>query len=236
MYKTLPVIFAAGAVAQSTITTSWLAFGFENTPVASVVGADSNAVTYFIECSNADIVEGNCGLAGGMTITQGASVFEVHYTENDVATDYTADFTMDASCAIQGTTAAVCVETDGGAQANFPGVTTETITGTDMSFGTLLITAGFDKLSATAGGSASGTHASATGPSSASETGSSAQSGSRTSAAASATGSAASSTATASMSGSASGSAASASSTGGAARFAVPVAGVAGVLAAALAL
>ncbi|KAL0258320.1 hypothetical protein SLS55_007495 [Diplodia seriata] len=267
MYKTLPIIFAAGAVAQSTITTSWFASGFDNTPVASVIAADSNAVTYSIGCSYSDIREGECGIPASFIVTQGPSIFEYHYTDDSVASDYTADFTMDASCAIEGTTQAVCVESAAGSEANFPGASTETLTGTDVEWGPLIITAGAEKLSATAG-------ASATGSSSASETGasessSSAQSGSRTSAGASATGSSASSTgkypfrfsnvaahvsrasavlhrhtwhyadippATASHSGSATGSAAQSSSTGGAAQFAAPVAGVAGVLIAALAL
>lgn len=240
MYKALPIVFAAGAVAQSTITTQFLNLGFDNVPLASVIGADSDAVTYSIGCAQTDIDNGDCGLYTGFTVTAGPSIFEFQYTDDTAASGYTADFSDSVSCAIEGTTQAVCVESAGGSEANFPGVSTATVTGTDLSWGSLLITAGFDKLSATAGASASGSQASATGSSSsASETGgssSSAQSGSRTSAGASATGSA-SSTATASKSGSASGSAASATSTGGAAaQFAVPIAGVAGVLAAALAL
>ncbi|KAK7727730.1 hypothetical protein SLS57_002773 [Botryosphaeria dothidea] len=268
MYKALPIVFAAGAVAQSTITTQFLNLGFDNVPLASVIGADSDAVTYSIGCAQTDIDNGDCGLYTGFTVTAGPSIFEFQYTDDTAASGYTADFSDSVSCAIEGTTQAVCVESAGGSEANFPGVSTATditntdmnpkVTGTDLSWGSLLITAGFDKLSATAGASASGSQASATGSSSsASETGgssSSAQSGSRTSAGASATGSASSTAligssrrnkwdqtnvtaATASKSGSASGSAASATSTGGAAaQFAVPIAGVAGVLAAALAL
>ncbi|KAF4310159.1 putative gpi anchored [Botryosphaeria dothidea] len=242
MYQALPIVFAAGAVAQSTITTQFLNLGFDNVPLASVIGADSNAVTYSIGCAQTDIDNGDCGLYTGFTVTAGPSIFEFQYTDDTAASGYTADFSDSVSCAVEGTTQAVCVESAGGSEANFPGVSTATVTGTDLSWGSLLITAGFDKLSATAGAgaSASGSQASATGSSSsASETGgssSNAQSGSRTSAGASTTGSA-SSTATASKSGSASGSAASATSTGGAAaQFAVPIAGVVGVLAAALAL
>lgn len=229
MHKTLPIMFAAGAVAQSTMTTSWLAGGFDNTPVASVIAADSKAVTYSIACNDSDIQEGECGIPAGFTVTAGPSIFEYHYTDYTVATDYTVDFTMDASCAIEGTTKAVCVESADGSDANFPGLSTETLTGTDVEWGPLVITAGAEKLSATAG-------ATATGSSSASETSASAQSGSRTSAGVSATGSSTAASTSASQSSSASGSAAQASSTGGAAHFAVPVAGVAGALVAALAL
>ncbi|GME26083.1 gpi anchored [Neofusicoccum parvum] len=252
MYRTLPLLFAAGTMAQSTITTTWFAGGFENNPVASVIGADSTAVTYSVGCSKEDIDNDECGMAGGFTVTAGPSIFEFEYTDALTASDYTADFSMSESCDLSGTTMAVCVESAGGSEANFPGVSTETLTGTDVSWGTLYITAGFDNLAAATGASASGSQASATG-SSASATGSAAQSGSRTSSGATQTGTAASSTGkspiahriawespksttSASHSGSASGSAASASATGGAARFAVPVAGVAGVLAAALAL
>ncbi|OJD35186.1 gpi anchored [Diplodia corticola] len=265
MYKTLPIMFAAGAVAQSTITTSWLAAGFDNTPVASVIAADGDVVTYSIGCSYSDITEGECGIPAAFTVTAGPSILEYHYTDDSVASDYTADFTMAVSCAIDGTTQAVCVESAGGTEANFPGETTETLTGTDVAWGPLIITAGVEKLSASAGASATGSASASTATGAASESGSSAQSGSRTSAGASATGSASStgnaspflssgaylvlhrhtwrfadtsaaaSTAS-SHSGSATGSAAHASSTGGAARFAVPVAGVAGVLVAAMAL
>lgn len=187
MYKTLPLIFAAGAVAQSTITTSWFGLGFENIPVASVISADSSGiVTYRIACSYDDISEGECGIPGdGLTVTMGPSIYSMDYT--DMGVD--ADFTVNQSCDIHGTSEAVCVQSLAGADANDPGVETETLTGTDVAWSPLYITAGFDNLSAaSAGASASTTQASATGSSSsASATGSVAQSGSRTSSGASST-------------------------------------------------
>jgi len=42
---------------------------------------------------------------------------------------------------------AVCVESFGGSAANFPGVSTETVTGTDVAFYPATITAGLEKLS-----------------------------------------------------------------------------------------
>jgi hypothetical protein len=66
----------------------------------------------------------------------------------------------------------VCTESYGGASANFPGVVTTTLSGTELQFWPVTITAGLDKLSATATGS--GVKASTTGTvkSSASGTGS----------------------------------------------------------------
>ena len=44
-------------------------------------------------------------------------------------------------CSLAGTTSAVCVESHGGSEANFPGVSTETYTGTDQPYIPITITA-----------------------------------------------------------------------------------------------
>lgn len=45
-------------------------------------------------------------------------------------------------CALAGTTSAVCIESFGGTDANFPGSSTETYTGTGLAFMSVVITAG----------------------------------------------------------------------------------------------
>lgn len=45
-------------------------------------------------------------------------------------------------CSLDGTKSAVCVESFGGTEANFPGITTETYTGTDLPYMPVVITAG----------------------------------------------------------------------------------------------
>lgn len=44
-------------------------------------------------------------------------------------------------CSLAGTTSAVCIESHGGSQANFPGISTETYTGTDQPYIPITITA-----------------------------------------------------------------------------------------------
>lgn len=52
-----------------------------------------------------------------------------------------------------GTSSAVCVESIGGPDANFPGVETATLNGTDIIFFPATVTAGLEKLTAAASGS-----------------------------------------------------------------------------------
>ena len=55
-----------------------------------------------------------------------------------------------------GVTSAVCATSAGGAQANFPGQETATISGTDVAFFPVTVTAGADQLAAETGTSGSG--------------------------------------------------------------------------------
>lgn len=47
-----------------------------------------------------------------------------------------------ADCSLYSTASAVCVESFGGTDANFPGISTETYTGTDLPYMPIVITAG----------------------------------------------------------------------------------------------
>lgn len=44
-------------------------------------------------------------------------------------------------CSLAGTTSAVCIESHGGSEANFPGISTETYTGTDQPYIPITVTA-----------------------------------------------------------------------------------------------
>lgn len=59
-------------------------------------------------------------------------------------------------CSLAGTTSAVCVESYGGDQANFPGITTETYSGTQQPYMPVTITAGAAAAKATTGGGSRG--------------------------------------------------------------------------------
>ncbi|KAB2575240.1 hypothetical protein DBV05_g6170 [Lasiodiplodia theobromae] len=210
---------AAGAMAESssTLTTSWMNLGFDNTPVASVIAADATAATYLIACSPStttttasttdddddddDLDSSDCGIPGNaMTLIAGPSTMRYQYSASPGAT--AADVTMDEYCDITASTErAVCTAVIGGKDADFPGTQTATFAGTDISWSPLYVTAGQEKLAAAAAAATSEGSSSATGSSSGT------------------------------------GSAATASSTGGAVgRVAVPIVGAMGVFAAALVL
>ncbi|KAF2140773.1 uncharacterized protein K452DRAFT_205572, partial [Aplosporella prunicola CBS 121167] len=152
--------------------TSWFNMGFDNDPVASVIGVSGNAVTYAIACAP-DTDADDCGLYPSMTITAGPATLAYSYTVQtdsaSVATDledeydtYGNEFLID--CKLDGTTRASCHASVGGKNAKAPTDTTTTLASEDMSFGPLTITAGLERLAArTASASASG--ASSTGAS-----------------------------------------------------------------------
>lgn len=118
--------------------------------------------------------------------------------------DPDTDFTATQDCDLASSTA-VCRETAGGSEANFPGSSTTTYEGTEIGSVTITVTAGADKLAQS--GSASSAPASQT----------SAQSVSRSASTASMTPAPGSSNAAASASTSRTGSAAASASTAGAA-------------------
>lgn len=92
-------------------------------------------------------------------VTQAANFAGADITMQDV-------FTYSYKCDITSSTAAVCTESAAGSEANFPGVETATLTGTDMAYLPVTITAGLEKLSGTnnGGGGADTTTTSAGSP------------------------------------------------------------------------
>lgn len=111
--------------------------GDSNSVAASVVTAASGATTLELHC-----VESPCGLFPAHTLVYGPSTFNVDMS--DPNTDFTA--TMDCDLA---SSTAVCRETAGGSEANFPGSSTTSYEGTEIGSATITITAGADKLAQT---------------------------------------------------------------------------------------
>jgi hypothetical protein len=180
------------AAAQQTRTITIPNVGGDSDSVAaSVVTAASGATTLELHC-----VESPCGLFPAHTLVYGPSTYNMDMSDPD--TDFTA--TMDCDLA---SSTAVCRETAGGSEANFPGSSTTSYD--DIGSATITITAGADKLVQT--GSASSAAASQT----------SAQSVSRSAKSASITPAPGSSSAAATVSTSRTGSAAASASTAGAA-------------------
>ncbi|KAK6006319.1 hypothetical protein QM012_006729 [Aureobasidium pullulans] len=177
---------AAGAVAQSTLTTSLFMGGNVVDGVGyigSVVSAGPSDTVYALACTATDI----CGPESiTQTLTIGPSKFDYQFVTETMGVQGSASET----CQISGTTAAVCkvsVEFDISikdvATTSTAIVTTTTFTGSEMAGVPVELTAGVEKLSGA-------TPASAAASSTASASKSSKASGSSTAASSSAAGSA----------------------------------------------
>ncbi|KAL2823636.1 hypothetical protein BJY01DRAFT_230625 [Aspergillus pseudoustus] len=125
----LPAL-ASVAYAESTVTSMFI-FGADPQPLAaSIVGNDQTATTYSINCPPG--TDGNdCGMGPGMTLVAGKDVTSWIFDDGP-AFQYTAE------CSIKNSKA-VCTESAGGSEANFPGVSTTTTT---VDYMPVTITAG----------------------------------------------------------------------------------------------
>ncbi|KAF9691529.1 hypothetical protein EKO04_010516 [Ascochyta lentis] len=135
------MITLATAQQDYTMTVPYV-FGDANSIAASVVGANKDATTFALACVSAE-----CGLFPKNILVVGPSTYNVDMS------DPNTDFTATQDCVLA-STSAVCKETAGGSEANFPGSSTETYEGTEIGKLTLTVTAGTDKLVLT--GSAAG--------------------------------------------------------------------------------
>jgi hypothetical protein len=189
----LSTLLSLAAAQQTRTITIPTVGGDSNNVAASVVTAANGATTLELHC-----VESPCGLFPKQTLVYGPSTYNVDMS--DPNTDFTA--TMDCDLA---SSTAVCRETAGGSEANFPGSSTTSYEGTDVGSATITITAGADEL------------AQATSASSAAASQTSVQSASSSAGTASITPAPGSSSTAASANASKSGSAAASASTAGAA-------------------
>ncbi|OBT43013.1 hypothetical protein VE00_07356 [Pseudogymnoascus sp. WSF 3629] len=130
---------ATVSVAQTATVTLFVP-GTEKEPlVASIIGSDATATTYAISCDPAASAQ-DCGVEGTITLTEGPTT--ANYTIAPVIDpNGSVAFAGQYDCSLAGTTSAVCVESHGGSEANFPGVSTETYTGTDQPYIPITITA-----------------------------------------------------------------------------------------------
>lgn len=121
---TIALAFISFCAAQS--TTSLLIPDVDPQPlIASIVGSDTTATTYAIECVPGTD-SNNCGIPGVFTLTAGPST--AAYTlllGYVIGTSSVMALTGYVDCALTGRSA-VCTESFGGEEANFPGITTIT--------------------------------------------------------------------------------------------------------------
>ncbi|TID14224.1 GPI anchored protein [Venturia nashicola] len=123
--------------------------------VASVITANPTTTQYLLTCPSS-VDSNDCGYRPGVTVgVRSGSIYGASITNTD--------FTLSYECTVytSGTSSAVCTESMGGSEANFPGVESATLNGTDIAFFPATVTAGLDKLTGTASGS--GTKATSTG-------------------------------------------------------------------------
>ena len=133
-------------------------YGYDSVSiVGSVVSADKAATTLALACATMD---SDCGLFPLQTLTFGPSTYNMDMSDGG--------FTGTQDCKTS-VTPAVCMESASGSEANFPGSSTTTYAGTDVTSFPVTITAGLEKLGAagagktTSGGSATSTDSASTG-------------------------------------------------------------------------
>ncbi|KAF2462833.1 uncharacterized protein BDR25DRAFT_308109 [Lindgomyces ingoldianus] len=200
MLRTAALItILTGLTAAQNQTIEWFVPGAEGSDLlASVVTANPSTTILHLSCPT-NVDSSDCGFGPGLAFSIiSTTIYEAVMSESD--------FTMSVSCEHNLQKSEMpCFVSNGGEGANDPGTTTETFSGSEIGFLTATVTAGAEKLSATASGAQSSDMVTSIG----------------TSGSASAAKSPTASGASATASGSATGSAASASSTGAAYRFGV---------------
>jgi hypothetical protein len=149
----LPLVSAQSTTkpANATVTGATVSLylgGADQQPlVASVISANPSVTAYHIACAPG--TDGSdCGFGPGANITvSSGSIYDFTLTDG-------SDFSLSYKCTWQGS--AICAQTVGGAAANDPGSTSETIPAASASLSPVIITAGQEKLSAAATATSSG--------------------------------------------------------------------------------
>ncbi|RWQ99722.1 hypothetical protein C8Q69DRAFT_440793 [Paecilomyces variotii] len=188
------------ASAQSSVISVFIPDTDPQPLVASIIGNDAAATTYYLTCP-VGTDGSDCGMGPGMTLISGpkTAAWMLKEPEEDLlltlstVTSYGGVF-----CSMGGTTSAICTSSMSGTGANFPGVSTETLAASDIHLLPVTVTAGSTtpvSASASATGAASASTAASVAPTVASQASSPQASASRTSGGSSATSTKASGTA-----------------------------------------
>ncbi|KAJ9293400.1 hypothetical protein DTO271G3_7896 [Paecilomyces variotii] len=145
------------ASAQSSVISVFIPDTDPQPLVASIIGNDAAATTYYLTCP-VGTDGSDCGMGPGMTLIAGPKTAAL------MVMDPEEDFYGGVFCSMGGTTSAVCTSSMSGTGANFPGVSTETLAASDIQLLPVTVTAG----STTPVSASASTSASATGATSAS--------------------------------------------------------------------
>lgn len=153
MLRATAVFALLGAIASAqTSTVSLLLLDTDpQTLVASVISANPSTTEYLIGCPTG-IDANECGYNPAETVKHAGSVYAASLTAAE------QQFTMSWECTVYttGEASAVCTTSAGGEQANFPGTGTTTISGGDVAFFPVTVTAGADQLAEPTGTVAGG--------------------------------------------------------------------------------
>ncbi|KAL5351995.1 hypothetical protein ACLOAV_003859 [Pseudogymnoascus australis] len=127
------------SAAQKATVTLFVPGTEDDSLVASVIGSDATLTTYAITCDTDNDIKA-CGVDRTITLTEGPTTAKYTIAPVVDPNGETA-FAGKFECSLAGTTSAVCTESHGGSEANFPGVSTETYIGTDQPYIPITITA-----------------------------------------------------------------------------------------------
>ncbi|KAL1886455.1 hypothetical protein Plec18167_000386 [Paecilomyces lecythidis] len=161
------------ASAQSSVISAFIPDTDPQPLVASIIGNDAAATTYFLTCREGTD-SSDCGMGPGMTLISGPKTAGLLMNVPE------EDFYGSILCSMGGTTTGICTASMSGSGANDPGVSTETLAASDIQLLPVTITAGSTTpvaASASATATASGSGAASAAPTGASQ----ASSASRTS-------------------------------------------------------
>lgn len=116
-------------------------YGYDSVSiVGSVVSADKAATTLALACATMD---SDCGLFPLQTLTFGPSTYKMDMSDGG--------FTGTQDCKTSATPA-ICMESASGSEANFPGSSTTSYEGTDVTSFPVTVTGGLEKLSGAGAG------------------------------------------------------------------------------------
>ncbi|EME47639.1 hypothetical protein DOTSEDRAFT_114740, partial [Dothistroma septosporum NZE10] len=142
-------------------------YGYDTQAIdASIVSVSDSATTLQLACPPGTD-SSDCGLFPSQTLIFGPSTYSMNLGVGSAEA-----FTGTQDCSRQGTTSAVCTESNGGNEANDPGMSTTSYESSDIAVLPVTVTAGEEKLGASAGVGAGGmASASATATATATATG-----------------------------------------------------------------
>ncbi|KAL5422693.1 hypothetical protein PMIN06_008611 [Paraphaeosphaeria minitans] len=134
---TISTLLSVALAQTKTVTLPFI--GYDDTTIyASVISAKPSETVFALACAPST----DCGLFPQQLLTYGPSTYVM-----DMSEPGDEDFTATADCSI-GMATAVCKESASGSEANFPGSSTETYS--NITHLPVIVTAGADKLSASA--------------------------------------------------------------------------------------